>query len=168
MARSSSRPTRGGAVVRTTRPRVQTVQLPADDVTPDEQPQEPVETAQDAVPDQDQGVGDSEPAEDPTEPPKDDGGDTDQNSAEGGTDAAPSSEYVLAPSTARVRPPVGRILKAGEPLRFDGTTVGPVVVANEDVFREVYPRRSKRPIYTLVLRKGMRVPSSTLRSAATH
>lgn len=62
----------------------------------------------------------------------------------------------------KIAPPEGRILRDGEETTFSGTVVGQMAVVDEDVFREVYPRNSKRPSYVLVYVKGTAVPLNTL------
>lgn len=50
--------------------------------------------------------------------------------------------------------PTGRILKPGDEFKFDGTEHGNMVVANENVYREVTPRGCKRPSYELLIKAG--------------
>lgn len=62
----------------------------------------------------------------------------------------------------KIAPPEGRILRDGEETAFSGTVVGAMAIVDEDVYREVYPFRSKRPSYVLVYVKGTAVPLNTL------
>lgn len=84
-------------------------------------------------------------------------------------------EPVPAPETAPERPswppqgmetkkdrregvPPGRILQMGEPDRFEATDMGSFIRVDEDVYREVYPRSTKRPHFILLHRKGEEIP----------
>lgn len=103
-------------------------------VTPDGQPPEPPESDEEAGDgSQDQDI-DPGPAEAPTEP------------------AGQKLDCGVAV-------PPGRILLPGQPLEFDGEPdVSGFVVAAEDVYRRVTPRRSSRPTFIQIVHKGARVP----------
>lgn len=62
----------------------------------------------------------------------------------------------------KVAEPKGRILRNGEATTFSGEVVGNTVIVKEDVYREVYPFRSKRPTYVLVYAAGTGVPVTSL------
>jgi len=118
--------------------------------------------------DEDDAAKDQNPSEDDSEDDESEGGD--------GVEMA-SNEYLSSkgmlfgngPNTVnptnagkKVDPPKGRILREGEETQFSGTIVGNMAVVDEDVYREVYPFRSKRPSYILVYVKGTAVPLNTL------
>jgi hypothetical protein len=58
--------------------------------------------------------------------------------------------------------PDGLILGPNEPLRIEGEDMGNVVIVKQDIYRQVFPRRSTRPSYVLVYPRGAQVLKSTL------
>jgi len=58
--------------------------------------------------------------------------------------------------------PRGIILRDDEPVTIDGIDMGTFVIVKQDVYREVYPRGTKRPSYFLLYTRGQQVPKSTL------
>ena len=85
----------------------------------------------------------------------------------------PQDPFTKVPETkmggaaiSNVRPtpgqPKGLILDADEEFRFNGTKVGNMIVATEDVYRKVIPFRSKRPTYVLLVKAGTQYGESTV------
>jgi hypothetical protein len=62
----------------------------------------------------------------------------------------------------RTTEPDGIIIRAGEPVQVEGHEVNGGVIPDRDVYREVFPRRSKRPTYVLLYRAGATIPRSLL------
>jgi hypothetical protein len=58
--------------------------------------------------------------------------------------------------------PPGLILRNGEDVTIDGMDMGQFVIVKQDVYREVYPRGTRRPSYFLLYHRGQRVLKSTL------
>jgi hypothetical protein len=58
--------------------------------------------------------------------------------------------------------PKGLILGPDDPVRLTGKDTGTEVIVDQDIFRRVYPRNTKRPTYILLYPKGMKVAKSTL------
>lgn len=56
-------------------------------------------------------------------------------------------------------PPKGKIIKEGEDVSFEGEQVGDQIIVKEDVYREVFPRGTKRPHYVLLAAAGTAVPA---------
>lgn len=66
------------------------------------------------------------------------------------------------PQTPIEGAPPGLILRNGEDVVIDGMDMGQFVIVKQDVYREVYPRGTKRPSYFLLYHRGQRVLKSTL------
>ena len=66
------------------------------------------------------------------------------------------------PQNPLVAVPKGIILRENDPISIDGMDMGQWVIVKQDVFREVYPRGTKRPSYFLLYSRGQRVLKSTL------
>ena len=58
--------------------------------------------------------------------------------------------------------PKGLILGPNDPIRLTGKDTGVEVIIDQDIFRRVYPRNTKRPTYILLYPKGMKVAKTTL------
>lgn len=63
----------------------------------------------------------------------------------------------------QVQPPKGRIIRYGEPITVEGRDDGSSIVVSEDIYQEVFVRRSNRPTYVLKFRKGTRVARTSMR-----
>lgn len=66
------------------------------------------------------------------------------------------------PERRLVAVPDGIILRDGEPVTIDGMDMGQFIVVKRDVYREVYPRGTRRPSYYLLYHRGQQVLKSTL------
>jgi hypothetical protein len=88
-------------------------------------------------------------------------------------DAAPAPEIPVVETKVqphderpayRVREgePKGLILGPDDPIRLTGKDTGTEVIVDQDIFRRVHPRNTKRPTYVLLYPKGMKVAKSTL------
>lgn len=63
--------------------------------------------------------------------------------------------------------PKGRILDVGDDLVFDGTpTIHGTIVANENVYRRIFPRRAKRPIFIQLVHEGAEIPAGSVNVVA--
>lgn len=58
--------------------------------------------------------------------------------------------------------PRGIILGQNDPVSIDGLDMGTFIIVKQDVYREVYPRGTKRPSYFLLYTRGQQIPKSTL------
>ena len=58
--------------------------------------------------------------------------------------------------------PKGLILGPNDPVRLTGKDTGTEVIVDQDIYRRVHPRNTKRPTYVLLYPKGMKVAKSTL------
>ena len=87
------------------------------------------------------------------------------------TDAPDAPEAAYRASSGLAAPggtaPEGRILEEGDEITIQGRVENNLVHIEEDVFRKVYPYRSKRPTFVLLYAKGTSVPLTALQAVGT-
>ena len=59
--------------------------------------------------------------------------------------------------------PKGHIIRVGEEITVPGDDLGNAIRTTEDVYREVFPRNSKRPSFILLFPKNTIVPKHAVR-----
>lgn len=76
-----------------------------------------------------------------------------------------SRRSLVAKTPNAVKPPAGRIIKEGEPVRFEADELNyAYVIVRENTYQERYVFGSARPSYFLLYRAGQKVSKAALQN----